>query len=138
MIFNTEIGSNSRTWWGHVPYHLICHVSRSHDSDQPKIGPDSTIMYAGLTMMIKLHCPAANKRKFSPSPVEIQSHAALRQAFRRTPLQDHTKAEVDVDSDHSRLASPANKHHCPRDSGSVLSIIRLVHPCLNFTRLPRL
>ena len=56
-------------------------------------------MYAGLTVVIKLHCPAADKEKFGPSPVEIQSHAAPRRAFRRTPLQDHTNADADVDSE---------------------------------------
>ena len=35
---------------------------------------------------------------------------------------------------HSRLASPANKHHCPRDSGSILSIITPLRPCLNFNQ----
>ncbi len=45
-------------------------------------------MYAGFTVTIKLRCP-----------VKIQSHAAPRRAFQRTPLQDHTNAEVDVDSE---------------------------------------
>ncbi|KAF6238712.1 hypothetical protein HO173_003218 [Letharia columbiana] len=31
--------------------------------------------------------------------VEIQSDAAPRRPFRRTPLQDHTNAEVDADSE---------------------------------------
>lgn len=50
-------------------------------------------------MVIKLHCPAGDKEKFGASPGEIQSHAAPRRAFRRTPLQDHTNAEAGVDSE---------------------------------------
>ena len=73
MIFNTEIGSNSKTRWGHVPYPLIRHVSRTHHSDNQNTGPASTVMYAGLTVVIKLHCPAADKEKFGPSKVESSS-----------------------------------------------------------------
>ena len=112
MILNTEIGSNSKTRWGHVPYPLIRHVSQTHNSDHQNTGPVSIVMYAGLTVTIKLHCPAAGKEKFGPSPVEIQSHAAPRRVLRRTPRQDHTNPEVDVDSE-SKNRNKTDKYWVP-------------------------
>ena len=40
----------------------------------------------GYSSTIKLLCPAADKENVDPSPVEIQSDAAPRRPFRRTPL----------------------------------------------------
>lgn len=52
----------------------------------------------GYSSTKKLPCPAADKENVDSSPVEIQSDAAPRRPFRRTPLQDHTNAEIDMDS----------------------------------------
>ena len=72
-----------------------------------KLGPIAAVVPIGYrtntlkaaALPGKLHYPAADKEKFDPCPVEIQSYAAPRRAFRHTPLQDHTNAEVDVDSE---------------------------------------
>ena len=53
----------------------------------------------GYSSTKKLPCPAADKENVDSSPVEIQSDAAPQRPCRRTPLQEHTNAEVDVDSE---------------------------------------